>query len=132
MSRRPIRLIRFLTLKNPERQLHQFTHGGTQGGHLGFASGQQTLIQRANMGVVAGGDDGGHVQGGADAGCPGFGEPGSAVEAAAGLAFDGNQAQEGRGLIGGLERPAPQDRYPALGGFLAHGRDREQPRHDGG
>lgn len=59
-------------------------------------------------------------------GCPGFGEPGSAVEAAAGLAFDGNQAQEGRGLIGGLERPAPQDRDQALGGFLAHGGDREQ------
>ena len=106
-------------LKNPERQLHQFTQGGPQGGHLGFASGQQTLIQRANMGVVAGGNDGGPVQSGAGAGCPSFGEPGSAVEAAAGLAFDGNQAQEGRGLIGGLERPAPQDRYPALGGFLA-------------
>ena len=29
-------LIGLLMFENPERQLHQFAHGGAQGGHLGF------------------------------------------------------------------------------------------------
>jgi hypothetical protein len=31
--------------EDPERQLHPFAHGGTQGGHFGFAPGEQTLVQ---------------------------------------------------------------------------------------
>ena len=37
-------LIGLLMFKDAERQLHQFAHGSAQGGHLGFAPGQQALV----------------------------------------------------------------------------------------
>jgi len=40
--------------EDPERQLQQFAHGGAQGGHFGFAPGEQTLIQGLDMRVMAG------------------------------------------------------------------------------
>jgi hypothetical protein len=99
-----------LVFKDAERELDQLPHGGAQSDHFGLATGQEALIQGANVGVMAGGDDGSHIQSRAAPGCPGFGEPGPAAEAAAGLAFNGDQTQESRGLIGGLEFPAAQDR----------------------
>ena len=56
-----------LMFENPERQLHQFAHGCAQSGHLGFTPCQQALIQCLDMRVVAGSNDGGHIEGGADA-----------------------------------------------------------------
>ena len=75
-------LVRLLMFEDSERQLHPFTHSGPQGGHLGFAPSKQALIQRANRGVVAGSDHGGHVQRRSDSRCPRFRQARTAMEAA--------------------------------------------------
>ena len=48
--------------EDSERQLHQFTRGGAQGGHFGFAPGEQTLVQGLDVRVMAGRHGGSHVQ----------------------------------------------------------------------
>lgn len=87
--------------EDAERQLHQFAHGGAQGGHLGFSPSQQALVQGLDVGVMAGRHDGSPVQRGTGARCPGFGEPGPAMDTAAGLTFNGYQAKKRGDLIGG-------------------------------
>jgi len=46
----------------------EFVHAGGQGDFLGFAGGAEALVEGANGRVVPGGDERGHVQGGAHAG----------------------------------------------------------------
>ena len=112
--------------ENSERQLHQFAHGGAQGGHLGFTPSQQALVQGLDMRVIAGRDDGSHVQRRPNPRGPGFGESGPAMDTATGLTFDRNQAQERSDLIGGLKLATVQDGESSLGGFIADRRNREQ------
>ena len=112
--------------EDSERQLHQFTHGGTQGRHLGFASREQALIECLDVGVVAGGHHSSHVQRRSDPWCARFREPGPAMEAATRLTFDRDQAEKRGDLIGGLKRAAVQEGQQPLGGFVTHGRNRAQ------
>ena len=114
-------LIGLLMFENPERQLHQFAHGGAQGGHLGFTPGQQALVQGLDVRVMAGRDDGSHVQRRPNPGCPGFGEAGSAMETTTRLTFDGNQAEKRGDLIGTGKVAAMENGQQPLGGFLADG-----------
>ena len=103
-------LIGLLMFKDAERQLHQFGHGCAQGGHLGFTAGQQALVQGLDVRVMAGRDDGRHVQGRPNPGRPGFGEAGPAMETAARLAFNRHQAEKRGDLIGGGKIVTVQDR----------------------
>ena len=112
-------LIGLLMFENPERQLHQFAHGCAQSGHLGFTPGQQALVQGLDVRVMAGRDDGRHVQRRPNPGRPGFGKAGPAMETTARLAFNRHQTEKRGDLIGGGKVAAVQDGQQPLGGFLA-------------
>ncbi len=71
-------------------------HGGDAGDFAGCAGGTQALIEGANDGVVLAGDDGGHVEGGANgrAAAPGGARP----RAGATIAIERGDADQGREL----------------------------------
>lgn len=126
MGRPPFGVVRLLMFEYAERQLDEFAHGGAEGRHFGFATDQQALVQHADMGVMAGRHDCGHVQRCPDARCAGFGPTGTAMQAAARWAFDGDQTEEGSHRIGGGKVVAVQHCQQPLGGFIAHGGNRAQ------
>ena len=74
----------------------QFMHGGDAGDFAGCAGGTQALIEGANDGVVAAGDDGGHVEGGANGGAAA--PSGAGARAGATIAIERGDADQGREL----------------------------------
>ena len=58
--------------------MHEFAHGGANDGHFGFAGLLETLTESPDGGVIAHGDDGGHIQGFPQIWITGFGQSCSA------------------------------------------------------
>jgi hypothetical protein len=56
-------VIGLMSFEHGVEGVQEFAHDGDEGLHFDFALGEQMLIEGAQVGVVAHGDEGGHVEG---------------------------------------------------------------------
>ncbi|KDD16411.1 hypothetical protein L522_4522 [Bordetella bronchiseptica MBORD707] len=56
-----IRLVGDAVFEDPEAQMHQFSHGRAQRGLFAFSCFEQALVKGADVGIVAGPNQGRHV-----------------------------------------------------------------------
>ena len=92
---RDLGLIGRLRFDDAKTDLGQLAHGGSERGHFGFTVGQQAFIERANIRVMADGDEGRHIQLAPDPRRSGFGQVGFIAHTGTLLMLGGDNAQIG-------------------------------------